>query len=80
MLIEAMDASAHIPSEISRWIEHNITHPIKGFEQKKRANGTEYDHEEQIKATRYQVKLIAYSYLQRGKSPQEILSRLEWFL
>lgn len=80
MLKEAMDASAHLPQEISRWIEHNITRPIRGFEQKKRANGLEYNHEEQIKATRYQVKLVAYSYLKRGKSPQEVLSRLEWFL
>jgi len=59
MLKEAMDASAHIPHDISRWIEENITRPIQGFEHKKRANGTEYDPGEQLKATRYQVRLIA---------------------
>lgn len=75
-----MDASAHIPHEISIWIEEHITHPICGFEQKKRANGSEYNHEEQMKATRYQLKLIAYSYIKRGKSYDEVLSRLEWFL
>lgn len=80
MLKEAMDASAHLPQEISHWIEKNITRPIRGFEHKKRANGREYNHEEQIKATRYQIKLVASSYLQRGKTPQEILLRLEWFL
>jgi hypothetical protein len=80
MLKEAMDASAHIPHEISHWIEEHITRPIQGFEQKKKANGREYSSEEQLLATRHQLRLIADSYMKRGKSEAEILSRLKWFL
>lgn len=75
-----MDASAHLPHEILLWIEKNITRPINGFEQKKRANGIPYNHKEQMKATHYQIKLIAYSYLKRGKSSVEVLSCLQSFL
>lgn len=80
MLKEAMEASAQIPQYISTWIEQNILKPIAGFEHKKKANGNEYSFDEQILATRYQVRLIAYSYLQKGKSYEEVISRLRWFV
>ena len=79
MLKEPMEVPAQLPQELSSWIERNIKKPICGFEHKKKANGTEYCFEEQVKATRYQLKLIAYSYLQRGKSAEEVLLRLQWF-
>lgn len=75
-----MEVSAHLPSEVSLWIEKNINKPICGFEHKKRENGAEFSLDEQIKATRQQVRLIAYSYLQRGKLPEEILLKLHTFL
>ncbi len=79
MLKEAMDASANIPHEISIWIDQHISRPIRGFEHKKKANGTEYSHHEQLIATRHQLRLIAHSYIQRGVSPHEIVMRLKWF-
>ncbi len=80
MLKEAMDASTQIPHEISSWIDQHISRPIRGFEHKKKADGNIYSHQEQLLATRYQLRLIAQSYVQRGKSPHEIVMRLKWFL
>ena len=74
-----MDDPAHLPSEIRSWIHIHITKPIAGFEHKKRSDGHYYDYEEQVRATRYQVELVALSYYARGKSYEEIVCRLEWF-
>jgi hypothetical protein len=80
MLREAMDASAQIPQEISLWIDQHISCPIRGFEHKKRANGNMYSHNEQLLATRHQLRLIAHSYLKRGVSTHEIVMKLKWFI
>jgi hypothetical protein len=80
MLKEAMDASANIPHEISIWIDQHISRPIRGFEHKKKANGSMYSRNEQLLATRYQLRLIAQSYMKRGVSPHEIVMRLKWFI
>jgi hypothetical protein len=80
VMLEAMDASAQIPPDLSRWIDQHISRPIRGFEHKKKANGNEYSFSEQILATRHQVRLIAYSYLKCGKSEEEIRTRLKWFV
>jgi len=80
MLNEAMTASAQIPPEISLWINQYITRPIQGFEHKKKASGSTYSYEAQLLATRYQLRLIAQSYLKRGRSSHEIILRLKWFL
>lgn len=78
-MIHGMEDTALLPSELRYWIQLHINQPIAGFEHKKKANGCCYSREEQIKATRHQVILIALSYLQQGKSTEEILVRLQWF-
>jgi len=80
MLKEAMDASAQIPHEIALWIDQHISRPIRGFEHKRKANGRMYSHNEQLIATRHQLRLIAHSYVQRGVSPHEIVTKLKWFI
>lgn len=74
-----MDDPSYLPREIRAWIYLNIRKPIAGFEHKRKPDGDFYDHEEQIRATRYQVELVALSYLSRGKSEEEIICKLEWF-
>jgi hypothetical protein len=74
-----MEDTALLPSELHYWIQLHITQPIAGFEHKRKANGICYSREEQVKATRHQVILIALSYLKQGKSQDEIVTRLQWF-
>ncbi len=74
-----MDDPTLLPTTVRVWIFKNINKPIAGFEHKTKPDGDYYDHDEQLKATRYQVELIALSYHSRGKSAEEILCRLEWF-
>ena len=74
-----MDDPTLLPNNVRVWILRNITTPITGFEHKTKPDGRYYNYDEQIRATRYQVELIALSYLARGKSCDEILGKLEWF-
>lgn len=78
-MIKGMDDSSNLPKDIQDWIAHNITRPIKGFEHKKKGNGTFCNYDEQIKATHEQVSIIALCYLNQGKSTEEVLNRLNWF-
>jgi uncharacterized protein (DUF2344 family) len=75
-----MDQSYPLPSNLSHWIESHIQKPITGFEHKKNADGKYYSSSEQLKATHYQLNVIAKNYLDRGKSAHEIIKRLEWFI
>lgn len=74
-----MDDPSSLPHEIRAWIHLHITKPIAGFEHKKKPDGGYYNRDEQIRATRYQVELVALSYYSRGKSEDEIICRLAWF-
>lgn len=74
-----MDDPNCLPSEIRAWIYRHIRKPISGFEHKRKPDGEFYDYEEQVRATRYQIELVALSYYSRGKSEHEIICRLEWF-
>ena len=74
-----MEQSFYVPPDLCQWIEHHIQKPIAGFEHKKKANGQYYSYEEQLKATKYQLTLIASTYLQSGKTSPEVVQRLQWF-
>ncbi len=76
---KSMDDPVHLPHKINAWIYLNIKKPIAGFEHKKNLQGEEIGLEDQIKATHYQIELVALSYLSHGKSEEEILRRLRWF-
>jgi hypothetical protein len=65
-----------IPVSLVSWIKENITRPLRGFEDKKNADGSPYSFRQQMRATYHQLIEIVGDLISRGKPHSSIKDTL----
>jgi len=61
------------------WVNKHITRPIRGFEQKTKADGERMTKKELLSKTHDQIIHAACYFYRRGKSKSEILEIIGFF-
>lgn len=63
--------------KLEAWLAEKIQKPFRGYGDKKDINGNKLGIEEQIEASREQLRLVAYGFPKLGFSIQETTSLIE---
>lgn len=61
---------------LNQWLNRYVDRPFKGYDDLRHPDGTPFSHQEQIEASKVQLRTVADEWPQIGKTPEQIAEHL----